>query len=237
MPTMKIQFKPISNLIAVFTLTILSSCMAAPQFQEIPSRIVILDAELKRTHENTNPSLPPLPRASGAAPIQNCNDLLAVLRQHADIDELREQPHFSAYMPCLVAAVIRHGKPPQFWSFDLDRAGIQIFSALDLNSVRSSLAPRRPSEHYRLADFKWSARRVEPHSLRLATPDFRYDIDVLAAGDFQGTGQAELLVRLKDQAFAGTYDATSILILSWPPGRAAIEATDAVEFLGKTPSK
>jgi hypothetical protein len=142
-----------------------------------------------------------------------------------------ENREFGAYAMCLASAVAKNGGAPSATRFNLDKPGPQILAHLDLASVRSSLAQRRPAVHYFLSDFRFSLIRVAPLSVELATDSFRYCFDVLAAGDFRHSGSTELLVRFSDRAIEGTYDSTAILILTWPPDQDTIEAADAVDFL------
>lgn len=205
----------------------LGGCAAAPPALE-PQGVTVFPA-------GRAPALAPLPvqPANGAAPaITTCEQLLAFLRSGADPGERLESPAFNAYVDCLASAVIDAARPaPGPSRFDPGQAGRQIFDNLDLAHVASSLAPRRPAEHYRLRDFSFRSTRIEPLSVELLSEGFRYRVDVLAAGDFRRRGDAGLLVRLSEKALAGSYDRSTLWVLEWAPGGDRIDAFDALDLL------
>lgn len=176
--------------------------------------------------------LPELPGPQDEPVIRSCADLLAALRAGTDLGERMELPEFNAYSNCLAKAVIAQGRGTNTSRFDLTQAGQQILTSLDLANVPSSLAPRRPAEHYRLLDFSFRSQRIDPLAVELVADGFTYRFEVLAAGDFRGIGAGELLVRLVDHATnGGTYDGSSLLVLDWTPKGDAIVATDALDLL------
>ncbi len=56
---------------------------------------------------------------------------------------------------------------PRESSLGAGDAGERIYRDLDLASLASSLAPRRPAQHYRLQDFKFDYVQIEPLSVVL----------------------------------------------------------------------
>ena len=164
--------------------------------------------------------------------LQSCGDLLAALRAGQDLGEIPERQEFADYEGCIRDALARHGRGYRSGRFDLARGGDQIYRDLDLATVHSSLAPRRPAEHYRLSDFHFDTVRAGGLWLELADSAFAYRVDILTIGDFRHRGQAELLVRFTDRATrGGTYDRTTLLVLDIAPDSGTITATDALEVL------
>jgi hypothetical protein len=176
-------------------------------------------------------------RALGLA-IANCADLLAALRSQQDLGETTELAGFNAYTDCMAVALLRGGRALPTAASDLSHAGERIYRDLDLGSVASALAPRRPAEHYRLTDFPFDTVQIEPLSLQLQGNGFAYTFQVLAMGDFRGLGKAEWLVRFDERATTqGSYHKRSVLVLDAPPAPAALQASDAVDVIRaqKTP--
>ena len=164
--------------------------------------------------------------------LQSCGDLLEALRTGKDLGEIPERRAFTAYERCVRDALTSHGQGDRNGRLALARVGDQIYRDLDLATVRSSLAPRRPAEHYRLRDFKFDTVRVDALSVELTDGAFSYAVDVLAIGDFRHRGQAELLVRFTDRATrGGSYDRTTLLVLDIAPDSGTITATDALDVL------
>ena len=174
--------------------------------------------------------------------IQDCDSLLATINSGVDLNETREQKEFNSYWKCLVRAILDHGVAPSKSRFNLSQAGKQIFQHLDLASVRSSLAPRRPNKHYYLRDFTFALKHISATSLSLSTTlkkedGFYYNFKILATGDFLHDGMLDLLVAFNDDAILRTYNSFQILILSWSYNSKSIIAVDAVSFLQELEKK
>ena len=165
--------------------------------------------------------------------LRSCRDLLDALRAGKALGEIPERKEFGDYEWCIRDALASHGQGYEGGGrFDLEHGGDQIYRDLDLATVRSSLAPRRPAEHYRLRDFKFDTVRAGSLSLALADGAFSYGVDVLTIGDFRHCGQAELLVRFTDRSVrGGSYDHTTLLVLDIAPDSGTITATDALDVL------
>ncbi len=209
------------------------ACPAESNKLEInaPHGVALLNPSFKHYLSNICERLPPLPGPPGSTQIGNCAELIAAIASGVDINERKERKEFGAYSMCIASAVVGTGAGASASRFDLHQAGKQIAAYLDLASVRSSLAPQRPATHYFLSNFQFKSIHVDPYSVKLATDHFRYNFDVLAAGDFRHSGSRELLVRFTDRAIGGSYDSATILILSWPLEQDVIEATDAIDYL------
>jgi hypothetical protein len=190
--------------------------------------VVTLDRRLKAPAS----TLPPLVNRSQGIELHSCADLIAALRAAKDLGEVSESPQFNAYVDCLAVALIAEGRGTRDGSLDARHAGERIYRDLDLASVASSLAPRRPAEHYRLQDFKFDSVQTQPLSVTLRGNGFFYRFQVLALGDFRGLGKAELLVRFTDRATnQGTYDTQSVLVLDATSDAKGLQATDAIDVL------
>ncbi len=177
-------------------------------------------------------ALAPLVDRSRGLELRSCADLIAALHAGTDLGELAESPRFKAYADCMAAALVAEGRGASAAGFGLGHAGDHIYRDLDLASVASSLAPQRPSQHYRLRDFKFDSVRIEPLSVALSGNGFSYTFQVLAFGDFRHLGAPELLVRFTDRATTGgTYDTQSVLVLHAAPSSSALQATDAIDVL------
>ncbi|SFK42230.1 hypothetical protein SAMN04488082_12363 [Desulfomicrobium apsheronum] len=180
--------------------------------------------------------LPSLKIAPNEKPIHNCNSLVRAINSGVDLGETKERKEFNSYWKCLVRAVAERGIAAERSRFDLSKAGTQIFQRLDLASVRSSLAPRRPSTHYYLRDFIFASKQMNATSLTLDTAPpgedgFYYNFEILATGDFLRDGMLDLLVTFTDDATLGTYHSVQVLILSWPYDKESITAVEAIQFL------
>ena len=193
-----------------------------------PDAVVTLDHGLSAPAS----ALPLLVNRSEGIELHSCADLIAALRAAKDLGEVAESPRFNAYVDCMAMALVADGRGARDASFDVRHAGKRIYRDLDLASVASSLAPRRPSQHYRLRDFKFDSVQIGPLSAVLRGNGFSYTFQVLALGDFRHLGKTELLVRFTDRAINhGTYDKQSLLVVDVTSSSAALQATDAIDVL------
>jgi len=196
-----------------------------------PSAVRVLDAGLLRYLAQPAHALPPLDGVPGANPVTTCEQLVGAFRAGMEPGELRERPAFAAWSDCLAGALIARGQGIASGALDLENAGQRIFQDLDLASVPSSLAPRRPADHYHLSDFSFVTQRIEPLAVRLESDSFDYAFEILATGDFRRDGHAAWLVRLTDHAKAGSYAMKTLLLVAPRQPGSALIATDAIELL------
>ena len=208
------------------------SCLLFGGCAGTPGAVVVLDHGLSAPAS----SLPPLFNRSQGIELRSCADLIAALRAAKDLGEIAESPQFNAYVDCLAVALVAEGRSARELarpaSFDLRHAGERIYRDLDLTSVASSLAPQRPSHHYRLQDFKFDSVQIDSLSVVLRGNGFWCTFQVLALGDFRHLGRTELLVRFTDRATNhGTYNKQSLLVIHAAPCAAAMQAIDAVDVL------
>jgi hypothetical protein len=195
-----------------------------------PAHVRVLGTGLKPPA----PALPAIVDRSAGIELHSCADLLGVLRTGKDLGEAAELPQFNAYADCVAVALVAEGRGTGDGAFDLQHAGDRIYRDLDLATVASSLAPRRPAEHYRLRDLKFDAVTLTPLQAVLQGDGFSYLFEVLAIGDFRHLGRPELLVRFTDRATnQGTYDKRSVLVIDVAPQAPALLASDAMDVLRK----
>ncbi len=194
----------------------------------VPPGALTLDATLKAPAAG----LPPIVDRAAGIELRTCADLVAALRAGKDLGEAAERPQFNAYADCVAVALIDGGRAAPDATFDAQAAAERLFHDLDLASVASSLAPRRPAEHYTLQDFKFDLVRITPLQAQLQGDGFAYTLDVLALGDFRHLGRTELLVRFTDRAAnQGSYDRRSVLVIDAAPRAPTLVATDAMDVL------
>jgi hypothetical protein len=194
-----------------------------------PNAVLALASNLQAPAPLGLPTL--VDRRAGIA-LRSCADLIDALRSSKDLGEVPELPRFNEYVDCLTVTLLAEGRGARDSSFDLHRAGETIYRDLDLASVRSSLAPRRPAEHYRLRDFKQASVEIGRLSVSLHLDGFSYEFKVLALGDFQHLGQTELLIRFTDRATqGGSYNRSSLLVVDVSPQSPAVVAVDAMDVL------
>jgi len=161
-----------------------------------------------------------------------CSDLLQALRDDKVPEEVVEQQPFNAYEDCLPPALLAQGRAPGSAGPGAKDAGERLYRDLDLSTVPSALAPRRPAEHYRLSDFSFASVKVEPLSVSVRDDAFSHELRVLAVGDFRRSGRSELLVRFTERALnGGSYDRTSVLVVDGAPDGTTWTATDALAVL------
>jgi hypothetical protein len=199
----------------------LTGCASAP------AGALSLDTTLKAPT-----ALPPIIDRAAGIELHSCADLIGVLRAGKDLGEAAERPQFNAWADCVAVALIADARPAPDAAFDVDHAGGRLYRDLDLAGVASSLAQRKPAEHYRLQDFKFDAVTIAPLHAQLQGNGFIYTFDVLALGDFRHAGRSELLVRFTDRASnQGSYDRRSVLVIDAGPQPPALVATDAMDVL------
>ena len=204
-----------------FAALALAGCASAP------AGALALDPALK-----TPAALPPIVDAAAGIDLHACGDLVAALRAGKDLGEAAERPQFNAWADCVAVALIADARPAPDATFDATHAGARLYRDLDLASVASSLAPRRPAEHYRLQDFKFDVVTVLPLHAQLQGNGFIYTLDVLALGDFRHAGRSELLVRFTDHATnQGSYDRRTILVIDAAAQPPALLATPGMDVL------
>jgi hypothetical protein len=196
-----------------------------------PNAVVTLDRSLAAPAS----ALPPLVNRPRGIELHSCNDLIAAIGADKDLAEISELPQFNAYVDCLAVALVAEGRGVRDASIDISHAGERIYRDLDLASVASSLAPRRPAQHYRLQDLKFDSVQIAPLWVILRGNGYLYTFQALALGDFRGLRKSELLVRFIDRATnGGTYDKHSVLVLDASPSSSALRATDAIDVLKAT---
>lgn len=192
-----------------------------------PAGALTLDAAL---HAPT--ALPPIVDRAAGIDLHTCADLIALLRAGKDLGEAAERPPFNAWADCLAVALVADARPAPGSTFDLSHAGGRLYRDLDLAGVASSLAQRKPAEHYRLQDFKFDVVTLLPLQAQLQGNGFIHTLDVLAQGDFRHLGKSELLVRFTDRAInQGSYDRRSILVIDAAAQQPTLVATDAIDVL------
>jgi hypothetical protein len=210
------------------SLSLLGAALALAGCVRGPASALTLDPTLRAPAAG----LPTIVNRAAGVELHSCADLVAALRAGKDLGEAAEQPPFNAYADCLAVALVADGRAAPDAAFDARSAGERLYRDLDLASVASSLAPRRPAEHYTLQDFKFDAVRIGPLQAQLQGNGFSYTLDVLALGDFRHVGRSELLVRFTDRATrAGTYDRRTVLVIDAAPRAPALVATDAIDVL------
>ena len=163
--------------------------------------------------------------------LHTCDDLIAALRAGKDLGESMEMPSFNSYADCLAITLIADAQHVSSADFDTTHVGERLYRNLDLASVASSLAPRRPAEHYRLQDFNFEKVLISPIQVVLQGNGFTYTFEVLSLGDFRNTGRPELLVRFSDRSNNGSYNKRIILIIDTTNGSQTLVSTDAIEVL------
>ena len=192
-----------------------------------PAGALSLDTALKAPT-----ALAPIVDRAAGIELHSCPELVATLRAGKDLGEAAEQPQFNAWADCVAVALIADARPAPDAAFDVNHAGGRLYRDLDLAGVASSLAQRKPAEHYRLQDFKFDVVTLLPLHAQLQGNGFIYTLDVLALGDFRHAGKSELLVRFSERATQqGSYDHRSILVVDAASPQPALVATDAIEVL------
>lgn len=210
-----------------FLLPLAVAALALIGCANAPAGALTLDAALKAPT-----ALPPIVDRAAGISLQSCTDLIAALRVGKDLGEAAERPQFNAWADCLAVALIADARPAPGATFDVNHAGARLYRDLDLAGVASSLAQRKPAEHYRLQDFKFDVVTLLPLHAQLQGNGFIYTLDVLALGDFRHAGKSELLVRFTDRATnQGSYDRRSILVIDAATQPPALVATDAMDVL------
>lgn len=210
---------------------LLLACLQLPGCTTVaaaPAAVRVLAAGLKPPVR----ALPAIVDRAAGIELHSCADLRAVLRAGKDLGEAAETPQFNAYADCTAAALVAEGRGTDDGAFDLRQAGDRIYRDLDLGTVASSLAQRRPAEHYRLRDLPLVAVDIKPLSVTFRTEGFAYEFRVLAIGDFSHAGHAQLLVRFVDKAIGpGTYDRNTLLVLDVAPQPPTLVAADGMAVL------
>ena len=114
-----------------------------------PGAVVTLDHSLSAPASK----LPPLVSCTLGIALHSCADL---------IGEITELPQLNAYIDCIAVRLVAEGRGAREVNIDLQHAGARIYQDLDLVSVASSLATRRPAQHYRLQDFMFNDVQIAP---------------------------------------------------------------------------
>ncbi len=112
------------------------------------SAVVTLDRSLSAPAS----TLPPLVNRAQGIELHSCDDLIAAIGAGKDLREITELPQFNACVDCMAVTLVAEDRGARDARFDVRHAGERISRDLDLASVASSLAPRRPAPHYRVTD-------------------------------------------------------------------------------------
>ena len=180
----------------------------------------------------TPSDLPPIVNSKAGISLHSCDDLIAVLRAGKDLGETSEMPSFNAYADCLAITLIANAHQVSSAEFETTQIGERLYRDLDLAGILSSLAPRRPTEHYRLQDFSFEKVLILPLEVALQGNGFTYTLKALALGDFRNTGRQELLVRFSDRAINnGSYNKITVLVIDTTTASPTLVSTDAIEVL------
>ncbi|MES1947584.1 hypothetical protein C84B14_09557 [Salinisphaera sp. C84B14] len=89
-----------------------------------------------------------------------------------------------------------------------------IISTLDLASFRNSLGPRREPGDHTFADLGMEPTSRSRDGVVFESNDWRYRIQVLERGDFNGDGIEDLKLCFQDRARDGTYSVQTPLLVS-----------------------
>lgn len=190
---------------------------------------VVLAPEAVRAPEGP---LPPLRDSASGARIEGCDAFVQALRSGQVSDAMIETAPYQAYVGCLVPTLLARAAPPLAGDFDASDPGERIYRELDLATVPSSLAPRRPAERYRLSDFGFASLKISPLAIDASDAGFAYRFEVLARGDFFGSGGSQWLVRFSDRALnGGSYARTSLLVIAPAAEGRGLVASDATLLL------
>lgn len=190
---------------------------------------VVLAPEAVRAPESP---LPPLRDSASGARIEGCDAFVQALRSGQVSDAMIESAPFQAYVGCLVPTLLALAAPPGSGDLDASDPGERIYLELDLATVPSSLAPRRPAERYRLSDFGFASLKISPLAIDASDAGFAYRFEVLARGDFIGCGGSQWLVRFSDRALnGGSYARTSLLVIAPAAAGLGLVASDATLLL------
>lgn len=222
----------------IVALTLASACAALQGCAGIPAA---LDEYGQAPHQaalapdleaRVSQAMPALVDQRAGIELRNCADLLDALRLSKDLGEIAERPQFNAYVDCLMPAMLAEGRGVRAAGLGLQGAGERLYRALDLATVPSSLAPRRPAAHYRLSDFSGGSVQIAPLSVDMQLDGFSYQFKVLAVGDFQHAGQTEWLVQFTDRATgAGSYHRRALLVIDASGSSGPVLAVDAMAVL------
>lgn len=211
------------------TAFLLALPVSARPEQASTTNVLIFDRSVRRPP--TADVLPEIHIPDQQTVIGNCTDLIRYLASGRELGEAAELPSFKPYKVCLEREVISRSRHFSTNPFNPRSIGQQLFQHLDLSSIASALAQRKPAEHYRFVDLNFLAHKAEAQTLTLKEKGFTYRMEAIALGDFLRNGRAQLLVRFSEKATQGSYDQTALYVLDWPDPQGLIEATSVLDLL------
>lgn len=113
-----------------------------------------------------------------------------------------------------LAEVVRSGKHAARTQFQNKDRIKDVHDHLDLTSFRSSIGPMHIASISEYTSTIPSTVSTTACSLIIDNDDWSYRFDIVASGDFDNDSQEDLLAILRDRSKLGSYNATSILLLS-----------------------
>jgi hypothetical protein len=166
----------------------------------------------------------PLLEASSGRTITSCRDLLALSAQEIIAEAWSEQRIFADYQICFALEALANAGPPSPTMTDDSAPAALLRRRLDLGSFANSLRISVPKRPLYFADLGQPLHLVGDRTLLIDSADWLFQIDVLAAADFDRSGHIQWLAHLLDRGKRTSYFDDAYLIIDVDDRKEAVRA-------------
>ena len=158
------------------------------------------------------------PIDAGTKEIRTCGEFL----ENKEVQNREEDRRLADYQICFAIDALRRAKPPArnisecYKSPETCKAAEILQDRLDLRSFPNSLGPRLPSrrEPVALRRLDLPVKTPSPHLLVWEDADWLFQINALAAADFDGSGEETWLAGLIDRSKSAGYFEAGFLVIA-----------------------
>ena len=174
-----------------------------------------------------------LTRDDAISSVTSCEAFLATIPDHEIVEEVNNMRIASDYQECLSGSILSRLEPPERSEY-AGNFGDVVVSQLALGSFPSSIRPRLEADDATFASIGMTASAVSAETVEIDEEDWLYRFSLRGRGDVDRDGSEELVVAFVDQAKAGDYFSTQILILKRSSSDPLWVGVDGVDFIRAT---
>ena len=146
--------------------------------------------------------------------VENCNDLIRYFKEGYVLTEgINNMQVASEYQLCFQLNYLNNAVAAKK-SYLPEPYTNLIIEQLDLQTIRSSLKQKMEDKPQTIKDLPFLNPKNKANKVTVDNPEWFYQFNILAKGDFNNDGNEDLLIDFIDQAKNGNYFAHSTYVLT-----------------------